>query len=142
MEQNSNVKFSEAQVALARQWVAGDELTHQKEVTLVIPQEESLVPADKSKRQATEKVAIPVDENAARQVIETFQSGADNVRSDEPVSDNVAQHMLADKTSLFDEQWLGTEEEELKAYVASEYLILALMTVSVTFLNSFTSTPR
>ena len=117
MEQNSNVKFSEAQVALARQWVGGDELTLQKEVTLVVPQEESLVPADKSKPQATEKVPIPADENAARQVIETFQSGADNLRSDDPVSDNVAQHMLADKTSLFDEQWLGTPEEELKACV-------------------------
>ncbi|KAF8900846.1 hypothetical protein CPB84DRAFT_1836517 [Gymnopilus junonius] len=118
MEENSNVKFSEAQVALAREWVAGDELTHQKEVTLVVPQEESLVPADKSKPQATEKVPIPADENSAREVIATFQSGADNLRSDEAVSDNVAQHMLADKTSLFEEQWLGTEEEELKAYIS------------------------
>ncbi|KDR66935.1 hypothetical protein GALMADRAFT_258822 [Galerina marginata CBS 339.88] len=118
MEDNSGVKFHEAQVALSRQWVAGDELTTQKEIILVIPQEESLVPADKSKAQTTEKVPIPVDDNAAREVVERFQNGASNLRSDEPVADTVSQHMLADKTSLFDEEWLGTEEEELNAYVS------------------------
>jgi phospholipase D1/2 len=120
MEEISNVKFSQAQVALARQWVAGDELTTQKEITLVVPQEESMVPADKSKGKAelTEKVPIPADDNAAREVVERFESGANNLRSDEPVADTVAQHMLADKTSLFDEVWLGSEEEELNAYVS------------------------
>jgi len=118
MELNSGVKFHEAQVALSRQWVAGDNLTTQKEVIIVIPQEESLVPADKSKAQATEKVPIPVNDEAAREVVERFQAGAQNLRSDDPVADTVSQHMLADRTSLFDEGWLGTEEEELNAYVS------------------------
>jgi phospholipase D1/2 len=117
MEQNSGVKFHEAQVALSRQWVAGDTLTTQKEVVIVIPQEESLLPAG-SQGAVTEKVPIPVDDVAARQVVERFENGAINVRSDESVSDTVSQHMLADKTSLFDEAWLGTEEEELNAYVS------------------------
>lgn len=117
MEENSGVKFHEAQVALSRQWVAGDELTTQKQIILVVPEEESLVPADKSKAQSTVKVDIPVDDNAAREVVEKFEGGARDLRSDEPVADTVAQHMLADKTSLLDEQWLGTEEEELNAYV-------------------------
>ncbi|KAF8169373.1 hypothetical protein BJ912DRAFT_181903 [Pholiota molesta] len=118
MERNSGVKFHEAQVALAAQWVAGDMLTTQKEVIVVVPQEESLVPADKPKAQATEKVPIPQDANAAREVVERFEAGARDLRSDEPVSDNVAQHMLNDGTTLLQEKWLGTEEEELNAYVS------------------------
>ncbi|PPQ84945.1 hypothetical protein CVT25_004458 [Psilocybe cyanescens] len=118
MEENSGVKFHEAQVALSRQWVAGDELTTQKQIILVVPQEESLVPADKAKAKSTIKVDIPVDDQAAREVVEKFEGGARDLRSDEPVADTVAQHMLDDKTSLLDEQWLGTEEEELNAYVS------------------------
>ena len=115
MEQNSGVKFHEAQVALSRQWVAGDTLTTQKEIVVVIPQEENLLPADKPQGAATEKTPIPVDDEAARRVVEKFEAGARNLRSDENVSDTVSQHMLVDKTSLFDEAWLGTEEEELNA---------------------------
>jgi phospholipase D1/2 len=114
MEQNSGVNFHAAQVALAREWVAGDTLTTQKEVVIVIPQEESLLPAGKQGA-ITEKVPIPVDDVAARQVVERFERGALTVRSDEVVSDTVSQHMLTDNTSLLDEAWLGTEEEELNA---------------------------
>ncbi len=116
MERNSGVKFSEAQVALARQWVSGDYITTQKEVILSMPQEETLFPSDKP--QATEKVAIPPDDNAAKEMIDRFERGAKGVRDDSNVSDTVAQHMLDDKTSLEDEVWLGSEEEELYAYVA------------------------
>jgi len=115
MEQNSGVKFHEAQVALSRQWVAGDSLTTQKEIVVVIPQEENLLPAGQPQGAATEKIPIPVDDEAARRVVERFEAGATNLRSDEDVSDTVSQHMLADKTSLFDENWLGTEQEELNA---------------------------
>jgi len=66
----------------------------------------------------TFKVPIPVDDEAARRVVERFQNGARGVRSDDPVADNVAQHRLGDKTSLLEEKWLGTEEEELHAYVS------------------------
>jgi phospholipase D1/2 len=113
MERNSGVKFVEAQVALARQWVSGDSITPQKEVIVSIPQEEGLFPSDKP--QATEKVAIPPDDNAARETIDRFERGAEGVRDDSNVSDTVAQHMLEDKTSLEDEIWLGTQEEELYA---------------------------
>jgi phospholipase D1/2 len=115
MEYNSGVMFHEAQVALSRQWVAGDSLTTQKEILIVIPQEENLLPAGKPHGIVTEKVPIPVDDEAARRVVERFEAGATNLRSDDDVSDTVAQHMLADKTSLFDEAWLGTEQEELNA---------------------------
>ena len=52
-------------------------------------------------------------EARAREIIKKFERGAENVRGDEEVSDTVSQHMLEDKTGLFDEKWLGTPEEEL-----------------------------
>lgn len=108
MEERSGVKFHEAQTALARQWVSGDKHTTQKDVVVVIP-EESLVPTDKSKWQKTETVPIPTDDNAAREVVERFEKGAESLRSDERVADTVSQHMLADKTSLLEEDWPGLQ---------------------------------
>ena len=115
MEHYSGVMFHEAQVALSRQWVMGDTLTTQKEIVVVIPQEEHLLPAGKPQGATTQKIPIPADDKAARRVVERFEAGARNLRSDDNVSDTVSQHMLADKTSLFDEAWLGTEQEELNA---------------------------
>jgi phospholipase D1/2 len=116
MEENSGVKFVEAQVALARQWVSGDSLSAQKEVIMGQPQDETLFPSDKA--QETIKVPIPVDDIAAKALVERFQAGAQNLRSDDPVSDTVSQHLLQDRTTLADEKWLGTKEEELYAYVS------------------------
>lgn len=119
MEDNSGVKFHEAQVALARQWVSGDTKTSQKTVTINITQEtkEAMVVTDKTPPK-TETVPIPESDEAASQLIARFVCGAQGVRGDEAVADNVAQHMLTDSTSLLDEQWLGTPEEELNAYGA------------------------
>jgi phospholipase D1/2 len=125
MERNSSVKFSEAQVALARQWVAGDMLTTQREIVLSLPREEEGLETsnttekgkEKDSKVTTFKVPIPVDSEAARHVVMNFQNGARGLRSDDPVADNVAQHRLQDHTSLLEEKWLGTEEEELNAWV-------------------------
>lgn len=119
---NSGVTFGQAQVALARQWVAGDMLTTQREIILSVPREEEVVTniekgKEKKSMPTTFKVPIPVDDDAARCVVEKFQNGARGVRSDDPVADNVTQHRLEDKTSLLQEKWLGTEEEELHAWV-------------------------
>ena len=131
MERNSGVRFSEAQVALARQWVAGDMLTTQREIILSLPREEEELDTstekdkDKDKdKPRTFKVPIPVDAEAARHVVMNFQNGACGVRSDDPVADNVAQHRLQDNTSLLEEKWLGTEEEELNAWVFRLSLVL------------------
>ncbi|KAF7358545.1 Phospholipase [Mycena venus] len=119
IEQQGGVKYLQAQVALARQWIGNDEKTDQKDVTLNIPVEtkESLVVSDKTP-QKTETYPIPESEDAARELIERFEAAAKAVRGDEDVSDNVAQHMLCDRTGLLDEKWLGTEQEELDAYVS------------------------
>ena len=111
------MKFSEAQVALARQWVAGDMLTTQKEIILSLPREEVELATSTEGTRSTLKVPIPVDSEAARHIVERFQDGASGVRSDNLVADSVAQHRLQDNTSLLQEKWLGTEEEELNAWV-------------------------
>ncbi|KAF8641650.1 hypothetical protein AX16_009876 [Volvariella volvacea WC 439] len=119
IEATSGVRFHQAQVALAKQWVTGDTLTDQKDVTLRLPSEtgESIVVSDKTPPK-TETVPIPANEEEARQTIARFERGALNIRGDEDVADSVAQHMLHDRTSLLDEAWLGTEEEERNAYVS------------------------
>lgn len=113
MENISGVKFCDAQVALARQWMAGDTITGQREIVICKPQEESLFPSDKP--QVTEKVTIPPDERAAREIVERFQRASASVRNDDSVSDSVCQHALADNTSLGNEIWLGSKQEELYA---------------------------
>lgn len=120
MEENSGVKFHEAQVALSRQWV-GDQSNAGgedpiKEVFIKMPQPtgEGIVQT-KATDTKTEKVPLPANAEEARQKIEAFEAGADNIRSDEEVADTVSQHMLNDKTGLLDEKWLGTEEEEKDA---------------------------
>lgn len=118
MEKKSGIRFHEAQVALARAWVSGDEQTDQKEVTVTIPQEatEGLMLTPKTPPK-TETVPIPTTDDAALKVVERWHRGAEGLRGDEEVSDTVSQHMLHEKR-LVDEKWLGTPEEELNAYVS------------------------
>ncbi|KAH8813952.1 phospholipase D/nuclease [Flagelloscypha sp. PMI_526] len=121
MEDASGVKFSEAQVALAREWIGDPSLladNYQKEVAIkfTTPNKEGLVEGKDTGK--IEKIPIPESKEAARDTIRKFERGADSIRGDEDVSDSVAQHMLRDRTGLQDEKWLGTEEEELNAYVS------------------------
>lgn len=122
MEQNSGIKFQHALVALAREWVGrapdGDE--EQTSVTIVVPDDSDTVAALEGTKNKlkTETYPLPRNVDEAREIIERFQHGADHLRSDEDVSDNVVQHMLNDRSSLLEEKWLGTEEEERNAYVS------------------------
>jgi phospholipase D1/2 len=128
VEELSGVSFYQAQVALARLWVGDPSLVDQKEVSLrvVEPTSEGLLISDKSNPKI-ETVPIPESEEQARETIERFEQAARQIRSDENVADSVAQHMLRDLTSLVDEQWEGTEEEELQSSV-SFLLLWALLT--------------
>ncbi|KAF5376461.1 hypothetical protein D9615_008601 [Tricholomella constricta] len=119
MEKNSGVTFHEAQVALARQWIGQDPDNTQTEVTLTLPAPttEGLVISDKTPPK-TETVRIPESAEAARAIVDRFESGAEGLRGDEDVSDTVSQHMLSDKTTLMAEKWQGTVEEELNAYIS------------------------
>ncbi|KAF7332538.1 Phospholipase [Mycena kentingensis (nom. inval.)] len=118
IENESGLKYHQVQVALARLWIGNDQ-TDQKEFTFTLPVEtkENIVVSEKSEPK-TETVPIPQSEDEAREIIERFEKAARRVRGDDDVSDNVAQHMLNDRTSLLDEKWLGSEEEELNAYIS------------------------
>lgn len=123
MEENSGVKFQQAMVALARQWVgqADDGDPQANTVSIVLPDENGVTTAaveGTKNTLKTETVPLPQSIDEARDIIERFQRGADNLRSDEDVSDNVVQHMMKDSTSLQNEKWLGTEEEERSCYVS------------------------
>jgi len=120
IEQNSGVTFTEAQVALARQWAASDTINVQNEIILGVPQKEDVFGLDKKdgkQKPATVRAAIPTDDEAL-QTMESFQNGSYGLQSNQAVSDNVAQHRLNSDYSLLDEPWLGTEEEELYSYVS------------------------
>lgn len=125
MEENSGVKFQEAMVALGRQWVGNDndnEGTWQPDsVSMVLPADNSNVGVGvegATSERKTETYPLPKTVNEARQIIERFEHGSDELRSDDNVADNVVQHMLRDSTSLLDEKWAGTPEEERSAFVS------------------------
>ena len=113
-EEVTGVKFLEAQVALARQWIGGNDDNAQKEVKIKVPkntQEGQSLSENTESDILTVKFPDTVEEATA--IIEKFEEGSREIRGDEEVADTVSQHMLQDKTSLFDEKWLGSEEEEL-----------------------------
>ena len=121
MESNSGVKFNQAQVALARQWV-GDSANHDAPTEVVIkvpkPTSEGIVLSEKTEVK-TEKYQMPRLVSDAVAVIKRFESGANALvgRRHDAVADTVGQHALQDETELADEQWLGNEEEELNSCV-------------------------
>lgn len=122
MEQNSGVTFHEAQIALARQWIGKNYLTQDvpQEVFVKIPQEtqEGIVVSDKTPMK-TEKVRVPASYEAAVDIVRRFESGSDPIPRDEDVAASVSQHALQDSTSLLDELWVASQEEELNWYVHS-----------------------
>ena len=124
MEDASGVKFQQAMVALAKQWVGRDDggSPGPKNVSIVLPvdnNDSTTAAMEGTKNELkTETFDLPATVEEARQLIERFEKGAEGLRSDEDVADNVVQHMLKDKTSLMDEKWLGSEEEERNSYVS------------------------
>ena len=142
-EENSGVKFNEAQVALAREWIGDQGLGDIKEIKVQAPvaAKEGTNVSEKTE----DKVPIPESFEAAKAVVEKFEHGARDVRGDEAVSDSVAQHSLEDKTSLQDEKWLGTEEEELNAYAYLDWFCEEIANTNLPpamYLNSFISTRK
>jgi len=121
MEANSGVTFNEAQVAGARLWV-GDSSNPDAPTEVAIkqpgPTPEGIVLSEKTEVK-TQKYQMPRQYSDAVAVIERFESGANALigRRHNSVSDTVGQHALQDQTELEDEQWLGSEEEELNSCV-------------------------
>ncbi|TDL24340.1 phospholipase D/nuclease [Rickenella mellea] len=118
MEQNSGVSFHQAQVAISREWVGnvqpGEWAPDKVNIKVPKPTGEGVVVSETK----SEAVPLPKTVEEAKSIVERFELGAQGIRGDEEVADTVSQHMLSDKTSLLDEKWLGTEEEERNAYVS------------------------
>ena len=122
MEERSGVKFTEAQVALARLWIGNSNPSGNPQDTVRVtkpPTGDGLVASSgnnndskNSSKPEIEEIKPPRSVEEARDIINRFENAARQLRSDEDVSDNVSQHALLDRTSLFDEKWLGSEEEE------------------------------
>ncbi|KAF9810816.1 hypothetical protein IEO21_06796 [Rhodonia placenta] len=122
LEEESGVKFHQAMVALARLWVGKhEEALEPQDVSVVLPTgtyTEELSPAGGKAELKTETYQLPKSYEEAVEILERWKGAADRLRNDDDVSDNVVQHMLSDRTSLLEEKWLGTVEEEKAAYVS------------------------
>lgn len=121
MEANSGVKFNEAQVALARQWIgnsANPDAPTEVAIKLPEPTSEGIAISEKTEVK-TEKYQMPRLYSDAVAKIEQFESGANALigRRHDIVADTVGQHALQDETPLAHEQWLGSEQEELDSYM-------------------------
>ncbi|OJT05426.1 Phospholipase D1 [Trametes pubescens] len=122
IEERSGIPFHQLHVALARLWV-GDRVNPDdpKDVSVSIPTGKSLVEQSTSgakPEMKTEIYPLPETVEEAQDIVDRWNRAAQEIRSDEDVADNVVQHMLHDRTTLLDEKWLGTEEEERNAYVS------------------------
>ncbi|KAG1880959.1 hypothetical protein F4604DRAFT_1578750 [Suillus subluteus] len=119
MEANSGVTFYEAQIALACQWEgprynSGDA---PKEVFIKVPQPVQEGMTLSQTKMKLGKVPLPASYDDAVNIVRRFETGSDDIRGDEDVSDTVSQHRLMDRTRLSDEIWYGSEAEERDAYV-------------------------
>ncbi|WWC65686.1 uncharacterized protein I303_108307 [Kwoniella dejecticola CBS 10117] len=119
MEEKSGVSFHEAQVALAKVYVGSDDVGGGQDETVNIeqPHDQTDGVDQINKKDTVQKaIKLPKTIDDAKDIIERFQNGRSN--DDKHVSDNVGQHAMQDKTSLSEEQWDGTDEDELASYVS------------------------
>ena len=113
MEHHSGRKFHEAQVALTAEWLGPpSNIWHQDKVEVRVPLPSKSLEGDTGKTKV-ESFPLPANVDEGRRIIDQFHSGA--TRRDTAVADNVGQHVQHDRTSLMDEGWLGTAEEERAA---------------------------
>ncbi|CCA77742.1 related to phospholipase D [Serendipita indica DSM 11827] len=118
MEKQSGVTLHEAQIALAKQWVGEPTIWSQPKIGIQkpLPTQEGIVL--ENTKVEVEEVEFPKTVEEAVETIRKFESAAKTLRPDHEVSDSIAHHAMIDDTSLLDEKWLGTEQEELDAYVS------------------------
>lgn len=118
MEQKSGVTFEDAQVALARQWLGPDDesLEYTVKIKTVKPENIKATSTNMGKNDPTstkdmiKEIKVPATVDKAVEIIKKFEGAAD--RDDNRVADTVSQHVQKDKTSIEDEQWLGSDVEE------------------------------
>lgn len=113
----------EAQVAQAREWI-GDGLQGESTRELKIFEVKGNVggglqlEGEAKKNDAKVRtLPLPQDCQQAKRIVDCFENAAKDVLGNFRVSDNVGQHAMRAPGSLLDEQWFGTEEEELNWHV-------------------------
>ncbi|KIR56547.1 phospholipase D [Cryptococcus gattii Ru294] len=120
MEKKSGITFHEAQVALAKIYTGSEDVSGGVEdevVNIEQPHDQTTGVDEIGKKDTVQRaVRLPKTMDEAKDIINRFQQAAQN--DGKHVSDNVCQHALQDSTTLFDEQWDGTEEEELSCFVS------------------------
>ncbi|KNX49943.2 phospholipase D [Cryptococcus deuterogattii R265] len=120
MENKSGITFHEAQVALAKIYTGSEDVSggvDDEVVNIEQPHDQTTGVDEIGKKDTVQRaVRLPKTMDEAKDIINRFQQAAQN--DDKHVSDNVCQHALQDSTTLFDEQWDGTEEEELSCFVS------------------------
>ncbi|WVQ89447.1 hypothetical protein IAS59_003207 [Cryptococcus gattii] len=120
MEKESGITFHEAQVALAKIYTGSEDVSGGVEdevVNIEQPHDQTTGVDEIGKKDTVQRaVRLPKTMDEAKDIINRFQQAAQN--DGKHVSDNVCQHALQDSTTLFDEQWDGTEEEELSCFVS------------------------
>ncbi|EIW71690.1 hypothetical protein TREMEDRAFT_71238 [Tremella mesenterica DSM 1558] len=118
MEQRSGVTFHEAQVALSRIYVGSDDLKGDvDEVVNIEKAHDQGTSVDQIGKKDTVEKAVPLPKTVdeAKDIIRRFERAAQT--DDKNVYVVFCQHAMLDKTSLSDEQWDGTEDEELGCFV-------------------------
>jgi phospholipase D1/2 len=136
MEEHSGISFHQAQVALAKQWIGTPETWSQPNVSIKQPDptREGIVIEDTQVK--IETVEFPPTVEAAVEIVEKFEAGGVGLRDDIHVSDSIAHHALMDDTSLLQEKWLGTDQEELDRYAIVPLSMPGLTPLQLRFRNS------
>ncbi|EAL20781.1 hypothetical protein CNBE1430 [Cryptococcus deneoformans B-3501A] len=120
MEKKSGITFHQAQVALAKIYAGSEDISGggaDEVVNIEQPHDQTTGVDEIGKKDTVQNaVRLPKTMDEAKDIIKRFQQAAQN--DDKHVSDNVCQHALQDTTTLFDEKWDGTEEEELSCFVS------------------------
>ncbi|KAG9029137.1 hypothetical protein FRB95_005641 [Tulasnella sp. JGI-2019a] len=121
MARASGVSFFEAQVAQAALFIGDDAQWRQQSIKVNTPSEygsgetQNLGTTQKQGAQVIAEVPFPSNLDMAAATVKRYQNAAP--RDDSRVADSVSQHMMEDRTSLMQEQWLGTPQEEKDCYV-------------------------
>ena len=118
VEKRSDVTFQQAQVAQAREWI-GDGWSDGSTRELKIFEAKGNIggglqmEGDAKKSDAKVKTfPLPQDRQEARRTVDRFENAAKDSLGGFQVSDNVGHHAMKGTGTLWEERWLGTEEEE------------------------------
>lgn len=139
MEENSGISFHQAQVALAKQWIGTPETWSQPNVSIKQPDPTQEGVVIENTQVKIEAVEFPPTVEAAVEIVEKFEAGAVGQRDDIHVSDSIAHHALMDDTSLLQEKWFGTDQEELDRYAVQSLSMPELTPFQLCFRNSIHS---